>query len=114
MTQPTAYTMRGSTADGQIFSPEMNSYLERGYISVLFYTDGTLATQVTPTAGTITFEGTESQTGYGSFDKGTIDLSVATYDRPNFAGAVRRVRATCAGIVGAGYFVATISRFGGV
>jgi len=110
MSKPTAYTMRGSTADGAILSPDMNSFLERGYISILFYTDATLATPATPTAGTITFEGSESNTGFGSFDKGVVDLTAATYDRPNFSGSVRKVRATSLGVVGAGYFVATSAR----
>lgn len=114
MSRPTAYTLRGSTDDGEVISNDMDTYLERGYISVLFYTDATLSTLATPTAGTITFTGTESNTNYGTFENGSIDLTLATYPRPNFAGGVKKVKATCAGITGAGYFVATISKFGGV
>ena len=107
------YTIKGSTADGDIVSESMNAEFERGYISVVFYTDSTLSTLVTPTAGTITFTASESGTGYGTIKNGAVDATIEAYDRPHFSGYVTRVKATCSGVTGAGYYVATVARFGG-
>lgn len=113
MNRSTFYKVQGSTADGTITSPDMSAAYERGYISVIFYTDSTLQTIATPTAGTITFTASESDQHFGTVSNGTITASASTYARPNFSGAIKKVRATCSGITGAGYYVATISRFGG-
>lgn len=109
----TFYRVSGSTANGTITSPDMSAQYERGYISILFYTDSTMSTLATPSAGTITFTASESDSNYGSVSSGVVDLTQQSYARPNFAGAIKKVKATCSGVTGAGYFVAKISRFGG-
>ena len=107
------HTIKGSTADGDIVSESMNPSFERGYLSVVFYTDSTLSTLVTPTAGSITFTASETGTGYGSINDGVIDATLEDYNRPNFSGYVTRVKATLTSVAGAGYFVATVARYGG-
>lgn len=113
MNRSTYYTLKGPTTNGTITSPDMSAGYERGYISVIFYTDSTLSTVATPTAGTIEFKASETDQNFGTVDNGTVTASAATYPRPNFAGPIKKVQATCSGITGAGYYVATISRFGG-
>lgn len=109
----TFYQIKGSTANGTLTSPDMSARYERGYISVTYYTDSTLTTVVTPTAGTLTVKASETAVGYGTIDQGTMDATLAEYPRPNFSGGVRHIQATALGITGAGYYVLTISRFGG-
>lgn len=107
------YTIKGSTSDGELITEDMEAFFERGYVSVVFYTDGTMQTLVTPTAGTITFTASETGTGYGSITNGEVNAAIEDYARPNFSGYVTNVKASCAGITGAGYFVATVARYGG-
>lgn len=114
MSKPTSYSMSGSTADGAIVSPDMTTYLERGYISILFYTDSTLQTPASPTAGSVVFDASETGADYGEVNDGVIDLSMPMYTRPTFAGPIKKVRATFSGVVDGGYFVATIAKYGGI
>lgn len=108
------YTISGPIADGDYFSPNMRKDLERGYISVNFYSDSEFQNLVSPTAGTITFTASEDGGNYGSLINGAVDATIANYDRPNFSGALLRVKATASGITGATHFKATVHKFGGV
>lgn len=109
----TFYKIEGTTANGDLLSQDMSPRFERGYISVTFYTDSTLTSVVTPTAGTLTFTASETKNGYGTISSGTLDATADPYPRPNFSGGVASVKATAAGITGAGHYVAIISRYGG-
>ena len=105
-----ADTIQGTVSDGTIISANMSPAYERGYISVLFYSDE-FETVVIPSAGTITFEGSETGDKYGTFTNGTVDATLELYDRTNFSGSVQNVRATTSGITGALNYRALINRF---
>ncbi len=109
----TPYLIKGETTNGTLLSPDMSPRFERGYVSVIFYTDETQTTIVTPTDGTVTIEASESGTGFGTILNGTINAFDSSYKRPSFSGPVGKIRVTLAGISGAGFMVATISRYGG-
>lgn len=109
----TPYLIEGLSSDGALLQdPTMNPAHRVGYISVLFYSDSTFTTVVQPTTGTLTFEASEDGERFGTIPSGTLDASLTQYDRPNFAGAVKFVRATAAGIDVATHYRATIHRFG--
>lgn len=108
------YTISGSVADGDYFSPNMRKDIERGYISIVFYADAQLQNPVTPSAGTVTFTASEEGIRYGTLSNGTVDATIDDYDRPNWSGTVFRVKATTSGITGANYFKATIHKYGGL
>jgi len=107
------YILKGVTSNGTITSPSIGRFYERGYISVNFYTDATLTTLVTPSAGTLTFKASENGEQYGTITDGTVDATLVEYDRPNFSGSVGNIQATASGIIGAANYRAFISMFGG-
>lgn len=109
----TSYTLKGPTSDGVLVSPDMSPRFERGYISVLYYTDSTETTLATPTAGALVFQASESDTNFGDIVNGTIDASSTAYERPNFGGPVKKIQVTATGVTGAAFMVVTISRYGG-
>ena len=95
-------------AAGPFISPEMGRKFSNGYVSVEFYDDvvtlapnGTVLTAgaiVVPTAGELTFtatESTDSSAGsYGSIPNGVVNVTSAAYDRPNWGGPTRYIKAT--------------------
>ncbi len=107
------YTIRGSSADGDLISAKMSQRLERAYVYVTFYTDATYQTVVTPSAGSLTITASEDETNFGTVNNGTIDVTTAAYDRPNWSGGVKVVKATALGITGAPNYILTISKYRG-
>lgn len=107
------YRIEGPVTDGAIVLEDiLQPGLERGYISVLFYSEATFENVVTPSAGTITFEVSETGDRYGTIMNGTVQADSPTYDRPNFSGSVDKLRATCNSIAGATHYRAVLSMFG--
>lgn len=107
------YQIKGSSADGDLFSPKMSLLYERGYISIMFYTDATYTVPVLPSAGAVTFTGSETGDGYGTITNGVVDVTTYLYNRPNFLGPVGFVKATSLGVTGAPFYIATISKYRG-
>lgn len=90
------YYLYGAVADTEV-SENMNLHHTNAYMSVTFFDkdpriDETAAI-VLPTAGELTLTGSEDGTNYGTFTNGAIDVTTATYDRPNAAGAIQNVKA---------------------
>lgn len=97
--------------DGQYESASMPSSYHEGYISIMFYdAQGGI---VTPTAGTISFHGSETGDVWGEIASVTANLvgTGVEYTRPAFAGPMRHVRATTSGIIGAVSMVISIARY---
>ena len=107
------YKIKGSTVNGDLLSPPMGQIYERGYASVIFYTDDTYMTPVIPSAGTVRLTVSETGVRYGTVENGTVDATADQYDRPNWAGAIGQAKATFAGITGASHVIVTLHRFGG-
>ncbi len=107
------YQIKGSSADGDLISPRMSQLYERAYVYFTFYTDDTYETPVLPSAGTVTITASEDETNYGTVNNGTVSVTSATYDRPNWSGPVKRVKATADSITGAPFYIATISKYRG-
>lgn len=103
----------GATSNGDTISPLLDRDYERGYLSVIFYSDAELTNIVTPGAGTVTVTASEDGTQYG--DVGTIDATLAgaesTYTRLSFGGLIRFVRVNMAGITTANFFQVRIGRY---
>lgn len=97
-----AYIIQGPVTDGTIIlTDNISPAYERGYISVVFYSDDFITT-VLPTAGTLIFKGSETGERYGTFKKGTVDVTTEDYDRPSFTASLKKIKATALGIVGNG------------
>jgi len=113
----TRYRFSGATTDGDIIFGDLSHLHDRGYVSIIFYSDAAFTTPVTPTAGTVDFTVSESGTVYGTIPGGAItaaDVGVGgSYMRPNWFGSVRYIKATFANIAGGDYFVCLVHRFGG-
>lgn len=107
------YQIKGSSADGDLISPRMSQLYERAYVYVTFYTDATYETVATPSAGSLTVTASEDETNYGTVNNGTIDVTTAAYNRPNWSGAIKRLKATALGITGAPNYILTISKYRG-
>lgn len=107
-----SYTLEGVVSDGVVISDPMSSAYERGYISVVFYSDDYI-TSVLPTAGTLTFSASETGARFGTIQDGTVNVTTDEYDRPTFEGAVTHVKVTAKDITGNGAlkYRVTINRF---
>lgn len=103
----------GGTSNGDTISPLLDRDYERGYLSIIFYSDAELTAIVTPGAGTVTITASEDGTQYG--DVATITASTAgassTYTRPSFSGLIRRVKVNMASITTANFFQVRIARY---
>ena len=108
-TSSALYDISGSSSDGDLLTTEMRWQHSTAYLSVVFYSDSELTTPVTPSAGTITFEASEDGVDYGTITDGSVNPT-GQYDRPNFAGTARFVKATCLGITGAPFYKAVVYR----
>ncbi len=110
------HTFSGSTVDGSISFDDMRYNHERGYVAVTFYSDSALTTVVTPTDGTVTFTVSENGVNFGTIPNGTVTAinvgPLVGYERPNWAGSARAIKATFSGIAGAAFFKAEVTRFG--
>jgi len=111
------YSFSGSTVDASIVFDEMRDVHERGYVSITFYTDSTLSTIATPTAGIILVEVSEDGVSYGTIENGTVLAknvsSSAKYLRPNWSGSTEFLAITFSDIASAPNFLCTVYRFGG-
>lgn len=103
----------GATGDGNTISPLLDREYERGYLSIIFYSDADLTTLVTPGAGTVTVTASEDGDQYG--DIAVIDATTAgaesTYTRPAFGGLIRFMRVNLSGITVANFFQVRIARY---
>lgn len=107
------YIIKGATSNGTIISSDMSKGYERGYIAVDFYSDAEFQNLVTPTAGILTFKASENGERYGTIPNGTVDATQVEYNRPNYSGSIQNIKAIASGILGAAYYRATITVFGG-
>ena len=102
-----------SAADGDVVSPILDRNHERKYYSIVFYSDASLTTPVTPTGGTITFTASEDGTQYGdvaSFAADTAGVN-STYTRPSTGGLLRFLKVNMASITGASFYQVRVSQY---
>lgn len=103
-------------ATGTLITEAMGIDLERGYISVELYDDGSFSNIVTPTNGTITFTGSVDGTSFASINNGVVSAirtgAAGTYSWPSFVGPVSFVKATFASITGATHAKIFITKYG--
>ncbi len=104
------YVIKGVVSDDDFLSPSIGGYYERHYVRVTFFSDE-YQTPVTPTGGTCTITATDDGFNFGTVTSGTINVTRPTYDRPNFAGRVQKVKATLSGVTGATHFIAVIDSY---
>ena len=104
------YLIKGQVSDGDSLSTEISKFFERHYVSITFFSDEYM-TPLTPSAGTAIFTVTDDGFNYGTIEKGTIDVSVAEYDRPFLWGRIIKVKVNLNGVTGATHFIATINSF---
>ena len=108
------FFVESSVVDGTFLTDPMSRGYELGYISLVFYSDAVMQTPVEPTAGSITFEGSENGDQWGEIDA-SMDATTfgpdSTYTRPTFGGQLRYVRMTLSGVTGANYFRLQVARY---
>ncbi|BAV81109.1 hypothetical protein [Vibrio phage CKB-S2] len=98
-------TFKGAVKAGEFVSPRLPDFAVRGIVSQTFYSDAAMETPVYPTAGTVTYTGSEDGFNYGSLDDSVVDPTTGNYKRASWQlGAVSFVKATMAGITGATHF----------
>ena len=109
------YQIVSSTANGSYTLPvSMLQEYERCYVSILFFTDATLTTQATPTAGTVKVTLSPDGVNFYAIDNGSFDAADAyleTRTKPNGASMAIQGKVTYAGVTGASHAVVTFERF---
>lgn len=100
--EPRDYSFAIELGNGPFYSPAMGGKLSNGFAAVLFYDGPPLAqgtNLVTPTGGELVLTATESElpedpnSFYGSIPSGTIDCTNPAYERPNWAGMTKHIKA---------------------
>lgn len=103
-------TFSGVVAAKDFISPRLPPFATRGIVSQTFYSDAEMKTPVYPTAGAVTYTGSEDGFNYGSLDDSAVDPKSGNYKRAAWQlGAVAYVKATMAGITGATHFKIVIA-----
>lgn len=98
-------TFTGAVAAKDFISPRLPEFATRGIVSQTFFSDEAMTTPVYPTAGTVTYTGSEDGFNYGSLDDSAVNPMTGNYKRASWQlGAVAYVKATMAGITGATHF----------
>jgi len=97
------YTFYGAIADTTV-SKDFDLHHTNAYASVTFFDadprTNAAAAIVLPTAGKLTLTASEDGSNFGTITNGAIDVTIATYTRPNWAGHTKNVKATPAAISG--------------
>ena len=98
------------TANGAIETEDMTSITaSRTQVYIEFFSDEAGTQRVTPTAGTITIEGSPlggiflAPACGGVIDATTVSSPTATYDVPFFEGRIIRGKASFSGVTGAAF-----------
>lgn len=101
---------------GTLLSAPMGIGLERGYISIEFYSDGSFSEIVRPTFGTVTFRGSENNTSFSSINNAIVAAAITgpsgKYTWPTFSGPVAFIQVTFANITGATHAKVFITKYG--
>lgn len=98
--------------DGDFISPRLPNFTTSGVVSQTFYSDEAMETPVYPTAGTVTYTGSEDGFNYGSLDDSAVNPTTGNYKRASWQlGAIAYVKGTLAGITGATHvkFIVAVS-----
>lgn len=99
-----------AVAAATFYTDAMNYQFTGAYAYIEFYSDAAGTTPVTPTAGTIVFEGSPGGNTYlvaansASISATSVIAGSGTYTPPYFDGEVNKGRVTLTGITGAAYF----------
>lgn len=95
----------GAVKDGDFISPRLPSWTRKGMIAQTFFSDAEMKVPVYPSAGTVTYTGSEDGFNYGVLDDSQVDPTTGNYKRASWQlGALSTVKATMAGIAGATHF----------
>lgn len=100
------YYISDVTSNGDYTTDKVNDRDERFYLSIVFYSDESLTTAVTPSNGTVNVYASETMDQYGHVGEiAAPDAGVdSTYDRLAFSGSIQSVKVTLADIAGASHF----------
>lgn len=109
------YQIVSSTANGSYTLPvNMLTEYERCYVSIRFFTDATLTTQATPTAGTVKVTLSPDGVNFFTMDNGSFNAADAYLDtrvKPSAASMYIQGKVTYAGVTGASHAVVTFERY---
>ena len=109
------YQIVSSTANGSYTLPvSMLQEYERCYVSILFFTDATLTTQATPSAGTVKVTLSPDGVNFYTMDNGSFNAADAYLEsrpKPSAASMAVQGKVTYSGVTGASHAVVTFERF---
>jgi len=108
------YFIKGAVSNGSFTTEDMSaSYAYAELSHITFYSDA-YVTQVTPTAGTVTYKQSADGVNYRDMPEGTFNASAA-YDAdrtpPNGTGMAVKGQLTLSGVTGATHFIACVWRY---
>lgn len=108
-----SYEIKAVVGDANAITARMSNAYERGYISVVFYSDAYI-TPVLPSVGQLTFTGSETGDRYAAISNGVVDVTTDDYTRPSFSGSAEYIKVSeTISIVGATHYKVTVHRFTG-
>lgn len=106
--------IKGTTADGSTVGKDLLYDFERVYVNIQFFSDSTYTTKVTPTAGTVSIQGSPTPGSWFVLNNGDFnaaDTDTVTRGMPNGLGPCNQVKIVLNGITGATHFIAMVAKF---
>jgi hypothetical protein len=109
------YQIVSPTANGSYTLPfDMSADYERCYATIRFFNDSSMATQATPTAGTVKVTLSPDGVNYYTMDNGSFNAADAYLEsraKPSASSIAVQGMVTYAGVAGANHAVLTFERF---
>lgn len=95
--------------DGDIVSVPTDPNFNQLFVAAAYFTDSTMETVATPTAGTLTVEGkVNGSNGWSELDSSPLDCTDDS-DYVSAGAPLSEVRVTCAGLDAGLYFQVTVT-----
>ena len=108
------FYIKGTTSNGSTIGENMLYDFERVYVTIQFFSDSAYTTKVTPTAGTVSIQGSPVPGSWLSLNNGNfnaVDTDSNSRAMPYGWGPCNQIKVDLSGITGASHFIATVVKY---
>lgn len=114
MASNNVFYIKGTTANGSTIGENMLYDYERVYVNIQFFNSASYTTKVTPTAGTVSIQGSPVPGSWLSLNNGdfnAVDTDTVSRRLPYGWGPCNQVKIILNGVTGASHFIATVVKY---
>ena len=114
MASNNVFYIKGVTTNENTVGENMLYDFERVYVNIQFFNDSTYTTKVTPTAGTVSLQGSPTPGSWLSLKNGNFNAADTDDVSRSIAygwGPCNQVKVILNGVTGATHFIATVVKY---